>query len=128
MIRHHSSSGSLPKVKKLVVMSDRSVPQTGTLSFDGEYEGLLATSSPDYLFPDFDENTQATTFYTSGITGVPKGVYYSHWQVVLHCLSELAFLGLAGKLSLLLRKEMRVKNPAALWDMEDSLDPLSNRT
>ena len=87
----------LPKVKKLVVMSDRSVPQTGSLSFEGEYEALLATSSPDYLFPDFDENTQATTFYTSGTTGLPKGVYYSHRQVVLHCLSELAFLGVAGK-------------------------------
>jgi acyl-CoA synthetase (AMP-forming)/AMP-acid ligase II len=87
----------LSKVKKLVVMSDRSVPQTGSLSFEGEYEALLAASSPDYLFPDFDENTQATTFYTSGTTGLPKGVYYSHRQVVLHCLSELAFLGLAGK-------------------------------
>ena len=87
----------LPKVKKLVVMSDRSVPQTGSLSFEGEYEALLAASSPDYLFPDFDENTQATTFYTSGTTGLPKGVYYSHRQVVLHCLSELAFLGLAAK-------------------------------
>jgi fatty-acyl-CoA synthase len=87
----------LSKVKKLVVMSDRSVPQTGRVSFEGEYEALLAASSPDYLFPDFDENTQATTFYTSGTTGLPKGVYYSHRQVVLHCLSELAFLGLAGK-------------------------------
>jgi fatty-acyl-CoA synthase len=87
----------LSKVKKLVVMSDRSVPQTGSLSFEGEYEALLAASSPDYRFPDFDENTQATTFYTSGTTGLPKGVYYTHRQVVLHCLSELAFLGLAGK-------------------------------
>jgi len=87
----------LSKVKKLVVMSDRSVPQTGSLLFEGEYEALLAASSPDYLFPDFDENTQATTFYTSGTTGLPKGVYYSHRQVVLHCLSELAFLGVAGK-------------------------------
>ena len=87
----------LPKVKKLVVMSDRPAPQTGSLSFEGEYEALLAASSPDYLFPDFDENTQATTFYTSGTTGLPKGVYYSHRQVVLHCLSELAFLGLAAK-------------------------------
>jgi acyl-CoA synthetase (AMP-forming)/AMP-acid ligase II len=87
----------LSKVKKLVVMSDRSVPQTGSLSFEGEYEALLAASSPDYRFSDFDENTQATTFYTSGTTGLPKGVYYSHRQVVLHCLSELAFLGLAGK-------------------------------
>jgi fatty-acyl-CoA synthase len=87
----------LSKVKKRVVMSDRSVPQTESLSFEGEYEALLAASSPDYLFPDFDENTQATTFYTSGTTGLPKGVYYSHRQVVLHCLSELAFLGVAGK-------------------------------
>ena len=87
----------LSKVKKLVVMSDRSVPQTGSLSFEGEYEALLGASSPDYLFPDFDENTRATTFYTSGTTGLPKGVYYSHRQVVLHCLSELAFLGVAGK-------------------------------
>ena len=85
----------LLKVKKLVVMSDRSVPQTGSLSFEGEYEALLAASSPEYDFPDFDENTQATTFYTSGTTGLPKGVYYSHRQLVLHCLSELAFLGLA---------------------------------
>jgi fatty-acyl-CoA synthase len=87
----------LLKVKKLVVMSDRSVPQTGSLSFEGEYEALLAASSPEYDFPDFDENTQATTFYTSGTTGLPKGVYYSHRQLVLHCLSELAFLGLASK-------------------------------
>src|SRR5262245_40039935 len=87
----------LPNAKKLVVMSDRPVPQTGSLSCEGEYEALLAASSPDYDFPDFDENTQATTFYTSGTTGLPKGVYYSHRQIVLHCLSELAFMGLAGK-------------------------------
>jgi fatty-acyl-CoA synthase len=74
----------LPKVKKLVVMSDRPAPQTGSLSFEGEYEALLAASSPDFLFPDFDENIQATTFYTSGTTGLPKGVYYTHRQVVLH--------------------------------------------
>ena len=87
----------LPNVKKLVAMSDRPVPQTGNLPFEGEYEVLLAAASPDYRFPDFDENTQATTFYTSGTTGLPKGVYYSHRQLVLHCLSELAFMGLAGK-------------------------------
>src|SRR5215475_8868567 len=87
----------LPKVKRLVVMSDRSEPQTGGLSFAGEYEALLAAASPDYDFPDFDENTQATTFYTSGTTGLPKGVYYSHRQIVLHCLSELALFGLASQ-------------------------------
>ena len=87
----------LPNVKALVVMSDRPSPQTGSLSFIGEYEELLAAASPDYQFPDFDENTQATTFYTTGTTGLPKGVYYSHRQLVLHSLSELAFFGLAGR-------------------------------
>src|SRR5215472_10117104 len=89
----------LPKVTKLVVMSDRPAPQTGSLTFAGEYEALLAAASPDYRFPDFDENTQATTFYTTGTTGLPKGVYYSHRQVVLHCLSELTFLGMDGRFS-----------------------------
>ena len=73
----------LPKVTRLVVMSDRSEPQTAGLSFEGEYEALLAAASPDYHFPDFDENTQATTFYTSGTTGLPKGVYYSHRRLVM---------------------------------------------
>jgi fatty-acyl-CoA synthase len=93
----HDLMPQLPKVTRLVVMSDRSEPRTGSLSFAREYEALLAAASPDYAFPDFDENTQATTFYTSGTTGLPKGVYYSHRQLVLHCLSELAFFGMAGK-------------------------------
>src|SRR6267142_2358618 len=86
----------LPKVKTLVVMSDRPSPQTGSLSFVGEYEDMLAAASPDYDFPDFDENTQATTFYTTGTTGLPKGVYYSHRQLVLHSLAGLALFGMAG--------------------------------
>jgi fatty-acyl-CoA synthase len=87
----------LPKVKRLVVMSDRRVPQTGGLTFAGEYEDLLLGASPDYDFPDFDENTLATTFYTSGTTGRPKGVYFSHRQLVLHSLAEMAFFGTAAK-------------------------------
>jgi fatty-acyl-CoA synthase len=87
----------LPNVKTLVAMTDRPCPQTGELSFVGEYEELLAAGSADYDFPDFDESTQATTFYTTGTTGLPKGVFYSHRQLVLHSLCELAFLGVAGK-------------------------------
>ena len=86
----------LPKVKQLVVLSDRKEPVTGKLQFVGEYEELLA-ASPDFAFPDFDENAQATTFYTTGTTGLPKGVYYSHRQLVLHALAELAVFGLAAK-------------------------------
>src|SRR6266481_2736522 len=86
----------LPKVKRLVVMSDREVPQTGGLTFAGEYEDLLLGASPDYDFPDFDENTLATTFYTSGTTGRPKGVYFSHRQLVLHTLATRTALGGTG--------------------------------
>lgn len=56
-----------------------------------------AIRSPDFDFPDFDENTQAATFYTSGTTGAPKGVYFSHRQMVLHAISELAAFGMAPK-------------------------------
>ena len=86
----------LPKVKRLIVMSDRPAPQTGSLSFVGEYESLLAAASPDYDFPDFDENTQATTFYTTGTTGLPKGVYYSHRQLVLHSICRVGAVRYRG--------------------------------
>jgi fatty-acyl-CoA synthase len=92
----HSLLPKLPKVKKLVVLSDRKSPATGELQFVGEYEELLAAASPDFDFPDFDENAQATTFYTTGTTGLPKGVYYSHRQLVLHALAELAVFGVAA--------------------------------
>lgn len=86
----------LPDVKNLVLLSDKPSPQTGSLSFVGEYEQLLGDAAANYEFPDFDENTQATTFYTTGTTGLPKGVYYSHRQLVLHSLSLLAHFGIAG--------------------------------
>src|SRR5258707_1889875 len=87
----------LPKVTRLVVMSDREAPQIGGLAFAGEYEDLLLGASPDYSFPDFDENTLATTFYTTGTTGLPKGVYFSHRQLVLHSIAAMAFFGTAAK-------------------------------
>ncbi|MGO4714335.1 fatty acid--CoA ligase [Bradyrhizobium sp. 2TAF24] len=87
----------LPKVRTMVVMSDRPAPATGSLAFAGEYEDVVRAAAPDYAFPDFDENSLATTFYTTGTTGNPKGVYFSHRQLVLHCLAELAFFGIAGK-------------------------------
>jgi fatty-acyl-CoA synthase len=71
-------------VKKIVLLTDeKNTPETA-LTLDGEYEALLAAAKPDYEFPDFDENAMATTFYTTGTTGLPKGVYFSHRQIVLH--------------------------------------------
>lgn len=53
----------------------------------GEYEQLLAQASDVFEFAELDENTIATTFYTSGTTGDPKGVFFTHRQVVLHALA-----------------------------------------
>src|SRR5262249_53407802 len=69
---------------------------TASLPITAEYEELLASSSAGYEFADFDENTRATTFYTTGTTGLPKGVYFSHRQLVLHTLAGLAAPGSAA--------------------------------
>ena len=59
------------------------------------YEDLLATASPDYEWPLFDENTASTLCYTSGTTGNPKGVLYSHRSTVLHAFAACAADGFA---------------------------------
>ena len=56
------------------------------INFAGEYESLLDSASPRHDMRDFDENIRATTFYTTGTTGRPKGVYFSQRQLVLHTL------------------------------------------
>ena len=76
----------LTTVKKIIVMTeDGKVPET-KLTIDGEYDSLLKESATYYDFPDLDENTQATLFYTTGTTGDPKGVHFTHRQLVLHTL------------------------------------------
>ncbi len=83
----------LESVRRFVLIEDAPVAGPSPVEFAGEYEALLAAASPDYDFPDFDENAKATTFYTTGTTGVPKGVYFSHRQLVLHTLSTAAAFG-----------------------------------
>ncbi|RZT90968.1 fatty-acyl-CoA synthase [Azospira oryzae] len=85
--------GELATVKRFVLLDDEGgdLPE----GFAGEYEALLADCPDHYDFPDFDENTRATTFYTTGTTGLPKGVYFSHRQLVLHTLAVCSALALA---------------------------------
>ncbi|MEE9229498.1 MAG: fatty acid--CoA ligase [Acidobacteriota bacterium] len=77
----------------LILLEDGGNKTESSLKFAGEYEDLLSRSDEGYGFGDFDENTRATTFYTTGTTGNPKGVYYSHRQLVLHTLGFLLSLG-----------------------------------
>jgi fatty-acyl-CoA synthase len=82
----------LERPSKLVFLSDESEQKMPDLC-EIEYESMLAASNGDFEFLDFDENTSATTFYTTGTTGDPKGVFYSHRQLVLHTMAILAGLG-----------------------------------
>ncbi len=82
----------LATVKKIVLLSDQ-VPESETaLKVDAEYEQMLAGGSESFHFPDFDENAMATLFYTTGTTGLPKGVYFSHRQLVLHTYGVMSGL------------------------------------
>jgi fatty-acyl-CoA synthase len=71
-------------VKTYILLDDDGVKSSDALPIAGEYEDLLAKAPARYDFPELDENTRATTFYTTGTTGLPKGVYFSHRQLVLH--------------------------------------------
>ena len=65
---------------------------------DGDYETLLDEAPPvPYCWPDLDENEACATCYTSGTTGNPKGVLYSHRSLVLHsfCLAMADTFGLS---------------------------------
>jgi fatty-acyl-CoA synthase len=83
----------IERVRSIILLSDDGQVPAATFDLAGEYEALLAGSSPEFDFPDFDENTRATTFYTTGTTGLPKGVYFSHRQLVLHTLAVAATFG-----------------------------------
>ncbi len=84
----------LPTVRAVVLLSDEPDPQIPE-GFAGEYEALIVGATL-HQFPDFDENTEATTFYTTGTTGMPKGVVFTHRQVVLHTLGIMSTLAMAG--------------------------------
>jgi acyl-CoA synthetase (AMP-forming)/AMP-acid ligase II len=83
---------SVKSIKAIVTMSDSGIAPTFPIPRARYYEDLLSSSSPHYDFPDLDENTTATMFYTSGTTGFPKGVWFTHRQLVLHTLALTAGL------------------------------------
>ncbi|PIE46043.1 MAG: long-chain fatty acid--CoA ligase [Gammaproteobacteria bacterium] len=84
--------GRISTVSQCILLQDEKKAVHSTIPFSGEYESILATAEDEFVFETFDENTRATTFYTTGTTGMPKGVYFSHRQLVLHTLGAIAAL------------------------------------
>jgi acyl-CoA synthetase (AMP-forming)/AMP-acid ligase II len=78
---------SLPKVRGFVILTDEAhMPATTRLRNPVCYETLVAGGDEGFTWPQFDENTACGLCYTSGTTGNPKGVLYSHRSNVLHGL------------------------------------------
>ncbi len=71
-------------VKAWVAMTDRAHMPAAAIPNLLCYEELVGAEKADYEWPRFDENTAAALCYTSGTTGNPKGVLYSHRSTVLH--------------------------------------------
>ncbi len=75
-------AGQVPSLRHVIVIPDDGPAPEGRL----DYERLLAAESEHFDFPKLDENAAAMLCYTSGTTGNPKGVLYSHRSIVLHTL------------------------------------------
>jgi fatty-acyl-CoA synthase len=78
------NADALDTVEQYVVLAD-AVPDTSLESMVA-YEDLLADQSADYAFPDLSEDEECGMCYTSGTTGKPKGVAYTHRGVYLHSM------------------------------------------
>ncbi len=81
-------AGRLEKVRGYVVISDKSIDEVATpLSPVSGYEELLAAEAPVFEWPMIDEESAYSACYTSGTTGKPKGVYFSHRCIYLHTIT-----------------------------------------
>ncbi|MDP2918651.1 MAG: long-chain-fatty-acid--CoA ligase [Dehalococcoidia bacterium] len=85
-------------VKMVVYMSDKpGLPQTRVQPVY-EYEELIKNQPKTYDWPELDENTPAVLYYTTGTTGLPKGIMFTHRQLYLQTIHIVAVIGQAPRL------------------------------
>lgn len=104
VIAHHDFSETMGEIRRdlpdvrscLVIAEGAEVRATWA---DATLERALAEAPDEFIFPALDENSVATTFHTTGTTGLPKGVRFTHRQLVLHTLAAATALGADGQLS-----------------------------
>ena len=91
-------SDRLPSIERYVIYTDAAHMPATSLKNAVPYEQWIAEVDGDFAWAQFDENTAAGMCYTSGTTGNPKGVLYSHRSNVLHALahSSASVLGLSS--------------------------------
>ena len=91
-------AGGLKSVKGYVILTDEAHMPDTSLPNAMCYETLVDAEDDDYAWPEFDETTASSLCYTSGTTGNPKGVLFTHRSTVLHtmmvCMSDT--LGLSS--------------------------------
>lgn len=89
----------LPSIERYIVLTDAAHMQQCSLKGAVAYEDWLVEADDDFAWGAFDENTAAGLCYTSGTTGGPKGVLYSHRSNVLHALACAApdYMGLSSR-------------------------------
>jgi fatty-acyl-CoA synthase len=81
--------GDLQTIEHFIVVGDGDATALETSSGDVlRYDELLAAESPGFAWPEIDERSAAAMCYTSGTTGNPKGVVYSHRSSFLHSLAS----------------------------------------
>ena len=83
-------AAGLPSIERYVILTDSAHMPATSLRNAIAYEDYIAESDSDFRWKTFDENTAAGLCYTSGTTGNPKGVLYSHRSNVLHALSMVS--------------------------------------
>ncbi|MFZ5724121.1 MAG: long-chain-fatty-acid--CoA ligase [Pseudomonadota bacterium] len=79
----------LSKIEKIVVMTDRAHMPASKMTNLVCYEEFVGSAGTNFRWPEFDEKTAASLCYTSGTTGNPKGVLYTHRSTVLHAWATL---------------------------------------